>query len=528
MTREIGGFVRTLLGGAAPCAVVWLLRCGGDAFSGRTPSDSGTDSPADVRDDPGFVVVCSPCPDQPQDAGADSTDDGLEGGASDAAGEHLGVSESASGDVAAEGAVCPNGCGPHQACTATDSGPACTCVESACTSVASACANASTAVTCAQDALGCFYEASSLPCSGSTPVCVNGGCVACSPGTTQCSGNGVETCGSNGQWGNVKACPSSTPFCTQGGCTVPPSCEPGGPALNLCGPTAESCCASAEVAGGTYYRTYTNSGGGPTGEADPATVSSFRLDKYDVTVGRFRQFVAAWNNGAGYTAAAGSGKHTHLNGGQGLANIGSNGSYDTGWLPADNSHIAPTDTNLVCDSSYATWTSTAGNRETLPISCVNWYEAYAFCIWDGGFLPSEAEWEYAAAGGGQQREYPWGTTAPGTMNQYAIYGCHYPSGSTSCTGWSNIAPMGIAGQGAGAWSQFDLVGNMHQWNLDWWYPQSYVNPCTDCAYLAVTETRCFRGNAFNGPMSTLVPTGRNGTFPTDRFHYIGFRCARSP
>jgi hypothetical protein len=31
---------------------------------------------------------------------------------------------------------------------------------------------------------------------------------------------------------------------------------------------------------------YANDGGGPTGEADPATVSDFRLDKYLVTVGR--------------------------------------------------------------------------------------------------------------------------------------------------------------------------------------------------------------------------------------------------
>jgi len=61
-----------------------------------------------------------------------------------------------------------------------------------------------------------------------------------------------------------------------------------------CGAAGESCCTSPEVTGGTFYRTYTNDGSGPTAEADPATVSSFRLDKYDVTVGRFRQFVSAW------------------------------------------------------------------------------------------------------------------------------------------------------------------------------------------------------------------------------------------
>jgi formylglycine-generating enzyme required for sulfatase activity len=37
-------------------------------------------------------------------------------------------------------------------------------------------------------------------------------------------------------------------------------------------------------------------------------------------------------------------------------------------------------------------TSSAGSKENLPINCVNWWESYAFCIWDGGFLPSEAEW----------------------------------------------------------------------------------------------------------------------------------------
>jgi len=77
--------------------------------------------------------------------------------------------------------------------------------------------------------------------------------------------------------------------------TMPPmpNCAPGGPGLTDCGESHESCCTSLPVPGGTFYRTYKNTGHGPTGKADPATVSSFRLDKYLVTVGRFRQFVNA-------------------------------------------------------------------------------------------------------------------------------------------------------------------------------------------------------------------------------------------
>jgi sulfatase modifying factor 1 len=307
---------------------------------------------------------------------------------------------------------------------------------------------------------------------------------------------------------------------------TPPSCSPDGPGRTNCGALHESCCTSPLVMGGTFSRTYTSDGTAATGLADPATITSFRLDKYDVTVGRFRQFVAAWNDGAGYTPPSGSGKHAHLNGGRGLEDSVASGFYETGWLPSDDGNIAPTDANLA-SCGFDEWTDTTGGDELRPMSCVSWYEAYAFCIWDGGFLPSEAEWEYAAAGGSQQREYPWGTTAPGTTNQYAIYGCNYPSGTANCTDVSNIAPVGTATSGAGLLGHLDLAGNVWQWNLDWSAPYSGG---TDCAYLTGASSRVLRGGNFSvyGGTSYLLPPVRNDDSPSDRSYDSGFRCARTP
>jgi len=260
--------------------------------------------------------------------------------------------------------------------------------------------------------------------------------------------------------------------------------------------------------------------------ADPATISSFRLDKYDVSVGRFRQFVAAFT--AGWVPLEGSGKHTHLNGGKGLADSANPGGYETGWLTSDNANIAPTTANLGQDPMYSTWTATAGTQENLPINFETWYEAYAFCIWDGGFLPSEAEWEYAVAGGNQQREYPWGGMDPGTSNNYAIYNCNYPNGDGKCLmGLANIAPVGTTTLGASVSGQVDLVGNMQQWILDW-SADAYVDPCTDCASLSAMpfSYRVIRGGSFAGATSDFL--ARDSEFPMNRNNYITTRCARSP
>jgi sulfatase modifying factor 1 len=301
------------------------------------------------------------------------------------------------------------------------------------------------------------------------------------------------------------------------------NCKVKGPGNTNCGAANESCCVSPVVAGGTYDRTYMNDGT-VTGLADPATISSFRLDKYPVTVGRFRQFVAAWKGG--WLPSAASGIHTQANGGKGLADSSTPGKYETGWVTADNVNISLTDDDLAVDPD-STWTSAPGTQENLPINEVNWYEAYAFCIWDGGFLPTEAEWEYAAAGGNQEREYPWGTTAPGTDNQYAIYGCNYPTDKTCAMAPTDLAPVGSATLGAGLWGQLDLVGEVAQWLMDWSNP-TFVDPCTDCAYLTAPpfSHRVIRGGGFSVAAANLFP--RDDADPTNNNSYEGFRCAGAP
>ncbi len=265
----------------------------------------------------------------------------------------------------------------------------------------------------------------------------------------------------------------------------------------------------------------------------PATIGGFRLDKFDVTVGRFRAFINAGSSA--WSPAAGSGIHAHLNGGQGLLNSGTTPpGYETGWQSSWTTNLATTaaqwTTNLDCDPTYATWTANAGANENLPVNCVDWYEAYAFCIWDGGFLPSEAEFNYAYMGGSDERYYPWGDTAPGANASLVVYGCYFASDAGTCTGLQNIAPVGSAAAGDGVWGQSDLAGEMWEWLLDWYEKPYSASSCTNCADTTDTNSfnQVYRGGGFHGPVSYLLDSYRGFGPPADRLYGIGFRCARTP
>ena len=116
---------------------------------------------------------------------------------------------------------------------------------------------------------------------------------------------------------------------------------------------------------------------------------------------------------------------------------------------------------------------------------------------------------------------------------------------------SNIAPVGTAALGAGAWGQLDLAGNVYEWNLDYVDQAELIGgslfafgPCVDCAYLrlypgdspATVLYRGVRGGGFQDQDPVyLYPSSPGyggaaspGGVAADRSSAVGFRCARTP
>ena len=150
------------------------------------------------------------------------------------------------------------------------------------------------------------------------------------------------------------------------------------------------------------------------------------------------------------------------------------------------------------------------NGDDQPVVGVNWYAARAYCLWqsflqqEGALyrLPTEVEWEWAAAGREPERKlrkYPWATSKGEPNPNLANYG-----GNVGAT-----IPVGRYPEGATPEGLMDMAGNAWEW-MDNWHDED-------------KKYRALRGGSWYNRSVNLRCAARGLINPRTRLHYRGFR-----
>jgi formylglycine-generating enzyme len=194
-------------------------------------------------------------------------------------------------------------------------------------------------------------------------------------------------------------------------------------------------------------------------------LSAFRIDRYEVTNAQYREFLLA----------------------------------NPSWLPTAT---PPPESNgsYLKDWSGATYPSGEARR---PVTYITWYAAEAYCWWRGGRLPTEAEWEYAASGGLDRPEFPWGNDAP----------------TATSANWSDSGinrPIGVGQFTPNGYGLYDMAGNVWEYTADRW-PDNPSKPA---------EIRyAIRGGSYGAAPVNLRVRYRDSHPALGAGPHVGFRCA---
>jgi formylglycine-generating enzyme len=253
-------------------------------------------------------------------------------------------------------------------------------------------------------------------------------------------------------------------------------------------------CGVVTISGGSFKMGW--SAAHPEASAgQPISVDTFVIDAHEVSVARFRVF---WE--AGHPTAPPI-------------------TYPDGQIVTAGPAVEPGTTD---ENEVYNWSIFKDAREAHPINQVLWPTAFAFCAWDGGRLPTEAEWEYTATGRAvgdlsPGRTYPWGEVEPT---------CDLLLANTLDCGLNRTVAVDAQ---AGYGGVFQQAGNVSEWTADHyeeygvrcWDGTARVNPlCYDDGLPPWT----LKGGSFLGYSWQTVAAWRMGSESLSAAR--GMRCAR--
>jgi formylglycine-generating enzyme required for sulfatase activity len=154
----------------------------------------------------------------------------------------------------------------------------------------------------------------------------------------------------------------------------------------------------------------------------------------------------------------------------------------------------------------------------LPVTGVSWIDAQAYCRWrnvggDSMRLPTEAEWEYAARGGVDAAQFPWGDEIPPWVPDE---GCG-----------PLAAPWPVTLGEPNGYGLFGIGANIHEWCADWYSAHYYAeSPASNPTGPASGLRRSSRGGAWRHAITISRCAQRSRIDPSFRYTDYGFRVVR--